>query len=131
MAADGAVEIVPVVRATVVIGVSEIVPDDVMGLDEPVRPVPTVMDVTVPAPASVDQDGLAPVPPDDKTCPDRPGDRGCQAEADRYSNSPCVFPMMLSRMPVMVFADGAALEPEIFAKRVLLATAAREIVPDV
>lgn len=91
--------------------VSVIVPAVVIG--EPVTVMPVVPPdratlVTVPVPVTVVQDGLAPVPPVESTCPLVPGARTVQADPERYSTLPWVLPRALSKIVVADWNDGGA-----------------------
>jgi hypothetical protein len=78
--------------------------------------------------AGVTQLGFAAEPPLCNTCPEVPGAKADHVEDPRYNTLPCVLEIE-SRIGEIAVAVGAALEPEVLAKIVLLAMLARDSVP--
>lgn len=94
-----------------------IVPEVVIG--PPVSPVPVATLVTVPEPASVDQEGFAPGPPETRIAPAEDGPSGTQFVALRYKIEPWVLVNALSNNAVTDVAAIGFPVPVMFASTVL------------
>ena len=107
------------------------VPDDVIGPPVSVNPVvppdPLTL-VTVPTPEIVVQAGSAPAPLVCNNWPDVPGDRPTQPPEPRKIISPCVLPILLSKIADSDTAVGTADADELLDKMVNAACDAKAIV---